>query len=221
MSRYSIRVHRDDHAPRELPCDSVYVDDGGDLHVNREQRSSDLLTVARFQHGHWSRYELEPSNDAAEKWIQDGVTTPDEYLNRHGLPLIDAADADMPVKTESLPEVGDRVHLLRRGDPCMDVYIGAVHGDGTVLLMAHPDKPWRTADRVAQDSPSRPQYSWHWPCDSDGRHDEPEPEPPAPITVTINVSGSVISERELADLIRRHVDKTLQRAWVNRAMYRR
>ena len=207
MSRYSIRVHRDGDAPREHPCDSVYVDDGGDLHVNRNQRpSDDLLTIARFQHGHWSSYELEPSNEAAaEERLRLGAIMLDEFAKRISG---DAdASADVPVKAERLPMVGETVHLVTfDGHGCTPAKVFRPTLDGFVVV--HPigdPTPWPR--EVRHDESRQSENSWHWPCEGDGRDAEPErPLEPTTVTIELNISGGcTIDPADLQAVISRYM----------------
>ena len=216
MSRYSIRVHRDGDAPRELPCNSVYVDDGGDLHVNREQRSSDLLTVSRFQHGHWSSYELELADEAeAEELLATGAISINEFRRRLGLAVPDCC-AESPVKAEALPEVGETVHVWRKSGKIADCCPMRVAGrcatdSGVALALAGP-LPWSPEFEQlltsVHDETRTEHASWHWPCEGDDQDAEPEPDAPAPISVTFNFDTPVLNERWL----RESVDRALRQA---------
>jgi hypothetical protein len=50
------------------------------------------------------------------------------------------------------------------------------------------------------------------PDDGDPEPAEPEPEPDQPITVNVSVSGGVLSERDLRDLIDKHLTEAAHRA---------
>jgi hypothetical protein len=221
VSRYKIQVRQADSLHGTFACDSVYVDDGGDLHVNRKHSGNDLLTIARFQHGHWSSYELEPTADPdVEAWLREGVMTREQFLGRvHG--LVDDS-ADEPVEAEALPEVGSVVHLWRDGDnytgcTLMPVaqHLPADDDDPGGLLLGPAVRPdrwphdfthWltRTHDETRTQS-----GSWHYADHGDGRDVEPEPVKPAPPTVTINISAAVMSPADIADAI----NKQMRAAW--------
>lgn len=159
MSRYEIRVRQADSLHGTFACDSVYVDGGGDLKVNRFQRpGDDLLTIARFQHGHWSSYELEPTVEA----------TADDC-------------ADAPVKAEALPEVGASVHMWREtadgvGCTLMPViqHITAEGDFPAGLLLSRavdPDRwpnDWTQWITRTHDETRSTSGSWHYPCEDGG-----------------------------------------------------
>lgn len=123
-----------------------------------------------------------------------------------------ADDADMSVKAEALPEVGETVHVWRKSGKIagccpMQVVGHCATESGTALALAGP-LPWSPEFEQLltsiHDETRTEHASWHWPCEGD-RDAEPEPDALAPVNVTINVSGSVLSERDLRDVIRKQL----------------
>ena len=222
MSRYTATIRMaDPHAANEsVACDGVHVDGSGNLYV-QVTCHGDVQTVARFQHGHWASYALEEPSlvEAIREATRrlNGCMTLNECRDRIGEPPVVDTDAcaEMPVKAEALPEVGSVVHLWRDGDnytgcTLMPVaqHLPADDDDPGGLLLGPALRPdrwphdfthWltRTHDETRTQS-----GSWHWPCDDDGQDAEPEPKLSAP-NITINFAGSVLSERDLRDMIRK------------------
>ncbi len=213
MSRYTatIRMTEPGEPLKTGACDSIHVDDSGDLHLQRVQHpGKDLLTVARIQHGHWSSYELEPSDDAdAEEQLRLGAITLHEFARRIlGEPDADDS-ADVPVQAETLPEVGATVHVVeRRGEPgCSAMRVsGHLGGAGLlledVLLLATPI-PFDFAARTHDETRTEP-CAWHWPCNGDDHDAEPEPDAPTPMTIHVNLHGSHhMTDRDIETLASR------------------
>ena len=221
MSRYTATVRTSDpHAPNEtIPCDVAYVDGGGDLHLNRLRGGGDSLTIARFQHGHWSSYELEPTAEPdVEAWLREGVMTREQFLRRAQGESADAR-ADAPVKAEARPEVGSIVHLWSQdgtGFACTPMYVTAYRYDGAwaaaLLLSSRPgDVRFPDVDSylsLTHDENRTVSGSWHYPCDGDDRDAAPKPDAPAPVSVTFNFDTPVLNERWL----RESVDRALRQA---------
>jgi hypothetical protein len=218
VSRYKIQVRQADSLHGTFACDSVYVDDGGDLHVNRKHSGNDLLTIARFQHGHWSSYELEPTADPdVEAWLREGVMTREQFLGRaQAEPTDDCADA--PVKTEALPALDETVHVWAKdGAPgCTPMHVVGYLG-GRVIpaaglylqgFCATAASPIRRYSSPSHDETRTEPCSWHYPCGGDDHAAEPEPRPLEPTTVTIelNISGGcTIDPADLQAVISRYM----------------
>jgi muconolactone delta-isomerase len=209
VSRFTAIVRKpcDDDQTERIDCDGVHVDQGGDLHVQLT-RSGDMQTVARFQHGHWASYALEPTVDEE---LCAGRMTLNQYRDSIGEHQVDGdCCAEAPVEAEALPEVGEMVHVWRKSGKiaacCPMRVAGRCATDSGVALALAGPLPWSPEFEQlltsVHDETRTKHASWHWPCDGDGQDAEPEPKPPAP-NITINVSGSVLSERDLRDMIRK------------------
>jgi hypothetical protein len=227
MSRYTATIRMaDPHAANEsVACDGVHVAGGGNLYV-QVTCHGDVQTVARFQHGHWASYALEPTDEPdIDAWLREDVMTREQFLRRAQGTFVDDS-ASEPVEAEALPEVGETVHIWQKSSGSVDCTPMRVAAHTHVTLTANPsglalndpDGPTRfalyyTADH--DESRTEP-GSWHWPHDDDQDAD-PEPKPPAP-SITINVHGSVLSERDLRDAIQQQLMRLAQ---LNPTLYRR
>ena len=229
MSRFTaiIRIPDAGELVERIDCDEISVSDTGDLRLHRSQRpGDDLLTVARFQHGHWSSYELEPTDGPdVDAWLREGVMTREQFLARVKGEFGDCC-AEAPIKAEALPEVGDIVHVVTLADTptCLPMQVKAHSSscpgalllgstDRALLLAAVPD--WGDYESLTHDESRTESGSWHYADHGDGRDVEPEPVKPAP-TITINVSGSLPSTNDLRDLIQKQMlrlGQTNHQAW--------
>jgi hypothetical protein len=133
---------------------------------------------------------------------------------------VDACN-DVPVKAEALPKVGETVHVWAKdGAPgCTPMHVVGYLG-GRVIpaaglylqgFCATAASPIRRYSSPSHDETRTEPCSWHYPCGGDGRDAEPEPDAPGPVSVTINVSGSVLSERDLADTLRKIIRQDMAR----------
>ena len=215
MSRFTaiIRIPGAGDRVERIECDIADVDGGGDLHLNR-LGDSGPLSVSRFQHGHWASYELEPTEEAeAEELLRSGAITLNDFRKRMGIEPDTDCCADVPVKAEALPEVGETVHVWRKSGKIAGCCPMRVAGhcateSGVALALAGP-LPWSPEFEQlltsTHDETRTEHASWHWPCGGDDPDAAPKPDAPTPVSVTINVSGSVLSDRDLRDLIRKHL----------------
>lgn len=221
MSRFTaiIRIPDAGELVERIECDHVSVDNGGDLHLRRNQRSGDdLLTVGRFQHGHWASYELEPVD--VDEELCTGRMTHNQYRDSIGERRVEGDCADAPVKAEALPEVGDTVHVWRVSGEiagcCPMRVAGRCANQLAAGLALEGPLPWSPEFKqlltCIHDETRTEHGSWHWPCD--GQDVEPEPKP-AP-NITINVSGSVLS-----DVIQQQINKQFRAARGRYGTYRR
>src|SRR5207302_10489202 len=96
------------------------------------------------------------------------------------------------------PEPGSPVHYRHpvSSTTCLDAWIASTEEDGTSTI-TFPGGMGRRG--VAEDQTGRGSDTWHWPCNG---HDEPEPDGGNPV-INITVNGSILSERDLTDTIRR------------------
>jgi hypothetical protein len=121
---------------------------------------------------------------------------------------------DAPVKAETLPKVGETVHVWRPNDVlggCAPLRVAGQHatapGVDTILVLDGP-LPW--TDRIKQyltqihDETRIAPGSWHWPCSSNCQNAEPEPEPPAPAVIRIDLHGTCVASK--ADIDRLATD---------------
>jgi hypothetical protein len=233
VSRFTVTVRMaDPDVPSEsIPCDAVHVDPDGNLYVQVKHGALEQ-TVARVQHGHWAGYQLELADGPdVDAWLHEGVMTREQFLARVKGEFGDCC-AEAPVKAEALPEVGSIVHVVTLADTptCLPMRVNAHSSscpgalllgstDRALLLAAVPD--WGDYESLTHDESRTESGSWHYADHGDGQDVEAEPEKPAPVTVTINVSGSVLSERDLRDTIRKIFTDDARRAWTPGVTIRR
>jgi hypothetical protein len=231
VSRYTaiIRKPCDDDQTERIDCDGVHVDQGGDLHVQLT-RHGDVETVARFQHGHWASYALEPTVDEE---LCSGRMTLNQYRDSIGEHQVDgdccASEPAGPkprLQPIPAPDPGDVVHYASflvpdRAPICIDASVTEINPVGTVVLNSPPGSTDRIVIvDVEYDCQQHKAGTWHWPCSGD-RAVTPESEPPGPVNVTVNVSGSVLSERDLRDTIRKIFTDDARRAYPPGVVFRR
>lgn len=145
MSRYIARVRQHDTLTAHFACDSLHVDDGGNLSLNLQHSPDEVITVARFQHGHWASYELDlvPETETA------------------------APNTDSLAAAVRFPRVNDAVHLLAPGRPgCTVAFVHRVEANGCLVVWPEFDAgPYPR--EVVHDETQQAEFSWHWPCDEE------------------------------------------------------
>ncbi|MFC1418586.1 hypothetical protein [Streptacidiphilus cavernicola] len=186
MSRYNARVRADAGLTGTFACDSLHVDSGGNLSLNLQRSTDEVVTIARFQHGYWSSYELDV----------DPNPEPDSFTDRgNQLRAKEAAEiAALTAEWQSARTRADCSSVVAALDlhrPCHPY---------SIVQCAHC--------QTGSDAPDK-DFA-RWPCatytaltNMPVQAAEPERRPLAPMDITLTMQGTVGSEQDIAEAIRR------------------
>lgn len=204
-ARFIAHVERPDGRVHHIDCDAAHENDAGRLALTSDTY---IGAVACYAPGAWVSYVLQaaPTPVTLEQ-VQRGEKSLNDYRRSLGMETIHCPTRMIPIPA---PKISGNVCYLNGHAVCLPASITRINPDGTLDLRAFPG----TNDeieftRVEFDITRQENGTWHWPHDAD-EPAGPAPEVPSPVTVNVTVQGSVISDRDLAQQIR----KVINADWV-------
>ena len=212
----------DGHRPLTIETARIQAmaDAGGYLTAEEraEQARTGLRDVTIGQELRWPLAEVQATPHHVRDWIANILASDsiDAKLRDGRTTLNRVRESSDKPEAETLPEIGEIVHQWRRSGniggcvPMRVVRRETEEGFLPVLALKRltpnvlPSEPMQYITRTHDETRTQPS-SWHWPCGGDDLDAVPESDAPGPVSVTINVSGSVLSDRDLRDVIKRHL----------------